>query len=220
MPTPARPARSSSLEETTMNDSTRARRRRTAGMAARGANRGRDHRHGQPRPAGGGIAAAAAHPPLPAHRMRERQRSTGRRTPRRRSRTLAACARTACRTSPTPPAAERSPRSASQQLGVSSSQFQAAERACQRLLPAGTDDQFPPGEVQQLLIGMLRFSQCMRSHGVPNWPDPTTDSEGRPIFPLPAAGISRQQARSPRVTHAGDECQHLLPAALGGIPVG
>jgi len=106
------------------------------------------------------------------------------------------------------------------QLGVGSSRFQAAQRACQNLLPTGTDDQFSPGEVQQLLIGMLRFSRCMRSHGVPNWPDPSTDSEGRPIFPLPAAGISRQQARSPRVTHAGDECQHLLPPALPGIPIG
>jgi len=98
--------------------------------------------------------------------------------------------------------------------------FQAAERACQDLLPAGTDDQFPPGEVQQLLLGMVRFSACMRSHGVPDWPDPTTDVQGRPIFPLPAAGISRQQARSPRVTRAGEECQHLLPAALPGIPIG
>jgi hypothetical protein len=107
-----------------------------------------------------------------------------------------------------------------QQLGVSSSRYQAALQDCQRLLSAGTGDEFPPAEVQQLLIGMLRFSQCMRSHGVPNWPDPTTDSEGRPTFPLSAAGISRQQANSPRITHAGDECQHLLPPALGGIPIG
>ena len=112
------------------------------------------------------------------------------------------------------------PKVSLQQLGVTGSQFQAAQRACQDLLPAGTGDQFPPGEVQQLLIGMLRFSRCMRSHGVPNWPDPTTDSEGRPIFPLAAAGISRQQARSPRITHAGSECQHLLPPALPGIPIG
>jgi hypothetical protein len=97
------------------------------------------------------------------------------------------------------------------------SRYQAALEDCQRLLPAGTGDEFPPAEVQQLLIGMLRFSQCMRSRGVPNWPDPTTDSEGRPMFPLSAAGISRQQAHSPRITHAGDECQHLLPPALGGI---
>ncbi len=71
-----------------------------------------------------------------------------------------------------------------------------------------------------MLIGMLRFSRCMRSHGVPNWPDPATDSEGRPIFPLAAAGISRQQSKSLRVTDAAHQCQHLLPSALPGIPIG
>jgi hypothetical protein len=100
-------------------------------------------------------------------------------------------------------------------------EFRAAARACRRLLPAGTDDTFPPGEVQQLLIGMLRFSQCMRFHGVPNWPDPTTDAEGRPEFPLETVpGTSRAYWRSARITHVGNECQHLLPPALGGIPVG
>jgi hypothetical protein len=107
------------------------------------------------------------------------------------------------------------------QQDLASPQFQAAERACQHLLPAGTDDQFPPGEVQQLLLGMLRFSRCMRSHGVPNWPDPTTDSEGRPEFPLESVpGTSRSYWHSSRIDHAGEECQHLLPSALGGIPVG
>jgi hypothetical protein len=121
---------------------------------------------------------------------------------------------------PDPSSSGAIPKVSLQQLEVSSSQFQAAEKACQGLLPPGTDDQFPAGEVQQLLLGMLRFGQCMRSHGVPNWPDPTTDSEGRPIFPLPAAGISRQEARSPRVTDAAGKCQHLLPPALPNIPIG
>ena len=112
------------------------------------------------------------------------------------------------------------PKVSPQELGVSSVQLQAAEQACQRLLPPGTDDQYPPGEVRPILAGMLRFSQCMRSHGVPDWPDPATDSEGRPIFPLSRAGISRQESKSPRVTHAAGECQHLLPPALPGIPIG
>jgi len=104
---------------------------------------------------------------------------------------------------------------------ASSPEFQAAQRACQNLLPAGTNDQFPPGEVRLLLIGMLRFSRCMRSHGVANWPDPTTDSEGRPEFPLShVPGTSRNYWHSPRINHAGNECQYQLPSALGGIPVG
>ena len=76
------------------------------------------------------------------------------------------------------------PKVSLQQLRVNGSEFQVDQRACQGLLPAGSNDMFPVGEVQQLLIGMLRFSQCMRSHGVPNWPDPSVDGEGRPLFLL------------------------------------
>ena len=121
---------------------------------------------------------------------------------------------------PDPTSSGRIPKTSPQQLGVSDAQFAAAERACQNLLPAGTSDMFPPGEVQQILIGMLRFSVCMRSHGVPRWPDPTTDAQGRPVFPLPASGISRQQSKSAPVTRAARQCQHLLPTALPGIPIG
>jgi len=106
------------------------------------------------------------------------------------------------------------------QLRVSPSQLNAAERACQHLLPPGVDDHFPPAEVQLLLPGMRRFSRCVRSHGVPNWPDPSIDSEGRPVFVLSAHGFTLQQAHSPRITHTVDECQHLLPEALGGVPTG
>jgi hypothetical protein len=103
-----------------------------------------------------------------------------------------------------------------QQLGIGSSQLSAAENACQHLLPAGIDDQFAPAEIPLLLPGMRRFSGCMRSHGVPNWPDPTVDSEGRPGFNLVPSGID---TGSPQVNAATRECQHLLPRALGGIPV-
>jgi len=120
---------------------------------------------------------------------------------------------------PDPTSSGAIPKVSQQELGTP--RFRAAERACQRLLPAGSDDIFPPGEVQQLLIGMLRFSHCMRSHGVPNWPDPTTDPAGRPEFPLEEVpGTDRNYWHQPRITHVTDECQHLLPSALGGIPVG
>jgi hypothetical protein len=118
------------------------------------------------------------------------------------------------------PGADNAKFPGAQQLGVSSSQLSRAENACQHLLPAGIDDQFPPAEVPLLLTGMRRFSQCMRSHGVPNWPDPTTDSEGRPFFDISAHGFSRQQAHSPQLGAKEAECQHLLPRALGGLPEG
>ena len=107
-----------------------------------------------------------------------------------------------------------------QQLGVSPSVYQASYDDCQHLLPAGSGDRFPAAEVQQLLVGMRQFSGCMRSHGVPNWPDPSVDSQGRPVFDLVAAGISRNEAKSSPVEATAAECQHLLPSALGGIPIG
>jgi hypothetical protein len=107
-----------------------------------------------------------------------------------------------------------------QQLGVSDSQYQAAQNACQNLLPAGTNDQFPPTEVPQLLAGMRTFSQCMRSHGVTNWPDPTVNSAGQPNFQLSTHGITRDEARSQQMMAKENECSHLMPSALGGIPIG
>jgi hypothetical protein len=115
------------------------------------------------------------------------------------------------------------PKVSLQQLGVSSSAFQAAEKACQNLLPpGGSNDQFPPGEAQQLLIGMLRFSECMRSHGLPNWPDPTIDSAGQPEFPLSTAhGINpHPRPNLPPFAKPIRECRHVMPSALQGIPLG
>jgi hypothetical protein len=107
-----------------------------------------------------------------------------------------------------------------QQLRVSNSQLSTAENACQHLLPAGTDDQFPAAEVPILERAMLPFASCMRSRGVRNFPDPAVDSEGRPFFPLSTAGISLNYSHSQRFTAVVDECQHLVPRQLGGIPFG
>jgi hypothetical protein len=107
------------------------------------------------------------------------------------------------------------------QLRVSDSRLSAATSACQHLLPAGVGDRFSPAEVPLLLPGMRVFSQCMRSHGVPDWPDPAVDSEGRPEFPLSVVpGHERDYWRSARITAVIGECQHVMPTALGGVPVG
>jgi hypothetical protein len=107
-----------------------------------------------------------------------------------------------------------------QQLGVSSSQLSTAETACQRLLPVGVDDQFPQAEVPLLLRSMLPFASCMRSHGVPTFPDPAMDSEGRPVFPLSTHGISLNYSHSQSFNAAISKCQNLAPRQLGGIPFG
>jgi hypothetical protein len=54
------------------------------------------------------------------------------------------------------------------QLGVSSSQLAAAEKACRSPLATPSVSQQSP----QVLAQALRFSQCMRAHGATNFPDP------------------------------------------------
>jgi hypothetical protein len=75
----------------------------------------------------------------------------------------------------------------------------------------------PQALVRQALNEGLSFARCMRSHGVPSWPDPTTDSEGRPYFDLSAHGFSRQQAHSPQIRAKVNECEHEMPS---GVPEG
>jgi len=121
---------------------------------------------------------------------------------------------------PDPDASSNGKFPSAQQLGVSDSQYQAADNSCQSRLPAGANDSFPASEVQQLLVGMLTFSQCMRSHGVTAWPDPTVNSSGQPLFELSSHGISRAEAHSQRMATVENGCSHLLPSALGGVPIG
>jgi hypothetical protein len=119
---------------------------------------------------------------------------------------------------PDPPAGATNAKfPSSGQLGVSGSVYQTALNTCDHLLPAGVDGQFPPAEIPLLLSDMREFSQCMRSHGVPNWPDPTSDSQGHVGFNL--VGINGLNSDSPKVQATANECQHLLPPQLGGIPV-
>src|SRR5579864_8869305 len=65
------------------------------------------------------------------------------------------------------------PKVSLQQLEVSSSQYQAAQNDCAHLLPNG--GQQTQTQSQQDLNAMRRYARCMRSHGVPTWPDPTYD---------------------------------------------
>ena len=122
------------------------------------------------------------------------------------------------------------PKGSAQQFGVSSSQLQAARTSCQHLYPTNGGSlgaslrqceetgNCPQAMVQQALSAMRRFSQCMRSHGVPNWPDPTVDSEGRPLFNVSSAGMTHQYTHSASFESKEGVCQHLVGGS-GGIPV-
>jgi hypothetical protein len=117
------------------------------------------------------------------------------------------------------------PKADAQQLGVSSSQFSAAQQACQHLIPATSgslEDQAhqcmvsgvcPQALVQQMLTAQRQFALCMRSHGLPQFPDPTLDSQGRPVFiwSISRTGMNPDSAQF-QAKEA--ECQRL--GGLGG----
>jgi hypothetical protein len=94
------------------------------------------------------------------------------------------------------------------------SQILAAYDACRHLLPGGPS----LAEVQQLarqeqrkqelaFPELVKFAQCLRSHGVPNFPDPSANGTG--TAPSPAAGVD---PRSAAFVAAVRICQHVLPA--------
>jgi hypothetical protein len=126
---------------------------------------------------------------------------------------------------PDPTSSGQVPKASAQQFGVSSSQLQATQRACQHLLPVTggsfqqqaqqcvTTGDCPRALVQQMLSAGLRFARCMRSHGVPNWPDPTIDSQGRPFFNLSGHGFTHSEWHSPQITSMTQECVRLRGAA-------
>jgi hypothetical protein len=113
------------------------------------------------------------------------------------------------------------PKVGPRQLGVSSSQLQGAQQACQHLLPAGGSLQqqesrcmqandCSPALVEQMLTADRNLARCMRSHGVPNFPDPANGGSGAPFFPISRAGISEAASRTPRFVHELGECARLV----------
>jgi hypothetical protein len=113
---------------------------------------------------------------------------------------------------PDPDGSGALPKESAQQLGVSSSQYQTAQTACAHLLP--NNGGVSQAEIQQMMSGMRSFAQCMRSHGVPNWPDPSIDRAGYPIFYLQ----HKINENSPQIVTKIHACQHQLPQS-GGLSI-
>lgn len=92
-------------------------------------------------------------------------------------------------------------------LDPSSPQFKAAQQACKSLLPAGLGS--GQSASPQVQAQALKFARCMRSHGVPGFPDPTFSGGG---IRIQAQGVN---LNSPAAKRAQQACGSLLP---GGAP--
>lgn len=94
--------------------------------------------------------------------------------------------------------------------------FQAAQKTCGKLLPGGGPGTRRPTAAQ--FTAALAFAKCMRSHGLPHFPDPlaTAAPGSGPIISLrgmmfkPGPGLDPV---SPAFQQAASHCGVRLPAA-------
>jgi len=113
------------------------------------------------------------------------------------------------------------PNTTLRQLAASNSHYQAATHACGHLLPNGGGKSLsaslrqceetgdcPRAMVQQVMTQLRKFARCMRSHGVPNWPDPTLDSQGQPKFFIRPWKVGFDP-NSPQISNKMFGCQHV-----------
>ena len=81
--------------------------------------------------------------------------------------------------------------------------YASADSTCKSLLPNGGTGKGTQDESQ-----LLQLAQCMRSHGVPNYPDPNPNPTVNPRIALAQAGID---VNSPQFQSASQTCERLYP---------
>lgn len=90
-------------------------------------------------------------------------------------------------------------------------EFKSAQQACSKLLPGGgpgegSNHQISPQEQSQY----LKAAACIRSHGIPSFPDPTFSGGGVHVS---QKGLD---PHSPQVRAAEEACKSLIPGGLHG----
>jgi hypothetical protein len=96
--------------------------------------------------------------------------------------------------------------------GSDPTKVDAAMKKCRQYMPGGGEGQkADPQVVEQL----RKFSQCMREHGIPNFPDPT--DEGLQVD-NDKLGLSGPD--DPKLKAAQDACNKLMPRPSGSADAG
>lgn len=91
------------------------------------------------------------------------------------------------------------------QVDPNSPAFQHADQKCTTYLPArGEQTAAQVAQTDRAFQQLLRFAKCMRSHGVPNFPDPTRPAGGGVMLLIPGVNQS-----SPAFKSAQRDCSRL-----------
>ena len=93
-------------------------------------------------------------------------------------------------------------------IDPNSSQYRQAQTACQHLLPKVRPP--TPAEQAKLLEKALAYSNCMRRHGEPNFPDPSSSGGG---ISFSLRGVD---PNSPQFQRAQNACRGVSPFPGGG----
>lgn len=107
-------------------------------------------------------------------------------------------------------------------INPESAQFQAAQKVCGKLAPNGGKAPSAP-EQAKMQEAALNFSKCMRSHGVPDFPDPEFSHSGGGIgirIGSKKSGPSEIDPNSPQFQAAQRMCQSDLPRPPGAKAAG
>jgi hypothetical protein len=90
-------------------------------------------------------------------------------------------------------------------------QFKSAQQACSKLLPGGGPGSGPNHQISpQEQSHYLKAAACIRSHGIPNFPDPTFSGGG---VHIEHQGLNES---SPAFKAAVQACESLIPGGLHG----
>lgn len=101
-------------------------------------------------------------------------------------------------------------------VDVNSPQFRTAQQACQKLQPGGGRPN--PQEQARERQAALAFSACMRSHGVPKYPDPEFPADGGVLMRIGKnAGVDPS---SPQFKAAQKTCGKLFEGRGGANSIG
>ena len=91
-----------------------------------------------------------------------------------------------------------------------SPRFVSATTTCKRLVPDGGTPS--PAQLQAMIAQMVKNAECMRAHGVTNFPDPTVNVPGI----LAGFSLKGLDPNSPQFQAAQRACERLAPLGAGG----
>ncbi|MGA2928684.1 MAG: hypothetical protein ABSG43_22385, partial [Solirubrobacteraceae bacterium] len=88
--------------------------------------------------------------------------------------------------------------------------FKSAYADCGHLQPGGGPPDQSPAADRSQIVALLAFARCIRSHGFPSFPDPSSSGQITPEMAA-QAGINLHQ---PAVLQAADACVDVTHGVL------